>query len=123
MKEIMKYIIIVLILSIIGISLYNSYSEKKLNTIIKDNLYEYFKDSSKTNIGSEEFVLDDIRIKCRSKSAYIVEFNLLFSDDKSNLNNLGALVYKEDSVWKVNGTSSTFTKEQFNNYKFKCYNI
>lgn len=121
MKEVMKYIIIVFILTIIGFTLYNSYKDKRENTIIKNNLYEYFKDPSNTHIGTESFVIDDIRIRCRGINSYIVEFNILFSDDKLNLTDLVALVYKDGKTWKIESSTTAFTTDKIEKYKFMCY--
>jgi len=125
LKETIKSIIIysVACLTIVLSSCYYNNSQKgKLLKTMENTLYNYFANNN-IHISSRDFSIDDVKIRCIGNKAYIVEFDLLISDDNSkNFNKLGATIYKENDEWNVKGFGRGLTNEELNLYNFKCYN-
>jgi hypothetical protein len=123
MNEKVKPIIIDIIAVILVITMYTgfqSYREASLLKTMKNTLYKYFKENN-THISSHNFSIDDVKIQCKGRNAYIVEFDILFDNKSNGLNDFGATIYKENNKWNVKNFGTGITKEELKLYRFRCY--
>lgn len=109
------FILLVLIIAFIVIG-FLRYQLSIVN-VLEKNVYNYFK-ANNAHIASRDFRVTNLKIICKGKKAYIVDFSITFKDDESKLTDLGAFVYKEDKEWHV---ESILNSKEIVSFDLKCY--